>query len=146
MKGAIISSIVNLHKPFKVERDANAKVVGAISIKDNYPIAYKSKRLSCAQQNYLAYERELFAIIYALPKWRHYLYGVQFEIVFHHENVKWFMNQTDLKGQKARWAEILQEYDCKLQYCKGCYSIVADALSHMPKINSLLSQSWKANC
>ena len=48
------------------------------------------------------------------------------------------MNQIDLKGQKARWAEILQEYDCKLQYCKGRYNVVVDALSGMSEINSLL--------
>ena len=54
------------------------------------------------------------------------------------------MNQTDLKGQKAQWAEILQEYDCKLRYCKGRYNIVADALSRMPEINLLLFTELKS--
>ena len=80
---------------------------------------------------------ELYAIIHALKKWHHYLYGAQFEIVFDHESIKWFPNQMDLKGRKARWAEILQEYDCQLRYCKGRYNVVADALSQMPEINSL---------
>ena len=86
-----------------------------VLIQDGHLVAYESKKLNHAQQNYSAYERELFAIIYALHEWRHYLYGAQFEIVFYHKSIKWFLNQTaDLKGQKARWAEILQEYDCKL--------------------------------
>ena len=55
------------------------------------------------------------------------------------------MIQTDLKGQKARWVEILQEYDCKIQYRKGRYNIVANALSHMPAINSLLFTELKSN-
>ena len=55
------------------------------------------------------------------------------------------MNQTDLKGQKARWAEILQEYDCKLQYRKGrCYNVVANALRCMPEINLLLFTQLKS--
>ena len=51
------------------------------------------------------------------------------------------MNQTDLKGQKARWAEILQEYDCKLRYRKGRYNIVADALSVCRRLIRCYSQS-----
>ena len=58
--------------------------------------------------------RELYAITYALKKWRHYLYGAQLEIVFDHENIKWFTQETNFKGRKARWTEILQEYDAYL--------------------------------
>ena len=58
-------------------------------------------------------------------------------MIFDHESIKWFTNQTDLKGKKSRWAEILQEYDCQLRYRKGRYNVVADALSRMPEINSL---------
>ena len=47
--------------------------------------------------------------------------------------IQWFTNQADLKGQKARWIEILQEYDARLRYRKGWYNVVADALSRMPK-------------
>ena len=116
---APILAIVDPQKPFVVETDASAKAIGAVLVQDGHPVAYESKKLNRAQQNYSTYERELFAIIYALCKWQHYLYGAQFEIVFDHESIKWFMNQTHLKGPKARWAEILQEYDCKLRYRKG---------------------------
>ena len=111
---APILAIVDPQKPFVVETDASAKAIGAVLIQDGLLVAYESKKLNHAQQNYSTYERELYAIIYALRKWRHYLYGAQFEIVFYHKSIKWFMNQTNLKGQKARWVEILQEYDCKL--------------------------------
>ncbi|RYA67305.1 hypothetical protein DD595_26375, partial [Enterobacter cloacae complex sp. 4DZ3-17B2] len=66
------------------------------------------------------------------------MYVAQFEIVFDHESIKLFTQQTDLKGRKARWAEILQEYDAKLRYRKVRYNVVANALSRMPEINSLL--------
>ena len=81
----------------RYKTDASAKAVGAVLIQDGHPVAYESKMLNGAQKNYSAYERELFAIMNALRKWRHYLYGAQFEIVFDHESIKWFMNQTDLK-------------------------------------------------
>ena len=62
---------------------------------------------------------KLHAIIYALEKWQHYLYGSKFDIVFDQESIQWFTKQIDLKGQKAIWAKILQEYDARLRYRKG---------------------------
>ena len=116
---APILAIVDPHKPFVVETDASATAIGAVLIQDGRPIAFESKKLNRAQQNYSAYERELFAIVHALKKWRHYLYGATFEVLFDHENIKWFTSQRDLKGRKARWAEFLQDFDCTLQYRKG---------------------------
>lgn len=55
------------------------------------------------------------------------------------------MDNQDLKGQKARWVEILQEYDCKLCYKKGRYNIVADDLSHMPEVDSLIFIELKSD-
>ena len=48
--------------------------MGAVLILDGHYIAYESKKLNCAQQNYSTYECDLFAIIYTLQKWKHYLY------------------------------------------------------------------------
>ena len=65
------------------------------------------------------------------------MYGATFDILFYQESIKWFTGQKDLKGCKARWAEVLQEFECNLRYRKGRYNVVADALSCMPKVESL---------
>ncbi|MCO5560282.1 hypothetical protein L7F22_013893 [Adiantum nelumboides] len=134
---APILAIVDPLNPFVVETDASDKAIDAVLLQEGRPIAFESKKLDRAQQNYSVYERELYAIVHALRKWRHYLYGAEFEVGFDNKSIKWFTTQADLKGRKARWAEILQDYDCKLQYRKGRYNVVADALSRMPQINSL---------
>ena len=49
------------------------------------------------------------------------------------------MNQQDLKGQKARWAKILQEYDCKFCYCKGRYNIVVTRKVQLRKAQAVIA-------
>ncbi|MCO5582166.1 hypothetical protein L7F22_036056 [Adiantum nelumboides] len=142
---APILAIVDPTKPFVVEIDASDKAIGAVLLREDRPIAFESKKLDKAQQNYSVYERELYAIIYGLKKWRHYLYGAQFDIVFDQESIQWFTQQTDLKSRKARWAEILQEYDARLRYRKGRYNVVANTLSKMPEINSLAFTEIKSD-
>ena len=56
-------AIVDPQNPFVVETDASAKAIGDVIIQDRHPVAYESKKLNRAQQNYSTYERELFAII-----------------------------------------------------------------------------------
>ncbi|MCO5561297.1 hypothetical protein L7F22_014918 [Adiantum nelumboides] len=141
LASASILAILDPTKPFVVETNASDRAIGAILLQDGRPIAFESKKLDTSQQNYFVYERELYAVIHALKKWWHYLYEAQFEIMFDHESIKWFTQQNDLKDQKARWAEILQEYDARLRYRKGRYNVVANALSHMPEIKSLAFSS-----
>ena len=102
-----------------METDASASVVGVVLLQDGHRVAFESKKLNNAQRNYSAYERELYAIVHSLKKWRHYLYGATFDVPFDQESIKWFTGQKDLKGCKARWAKVLQEFDCNLRYRKG---------------------------
>ena len=57
-----------------------------------HPIAFMSKALTPAEQNYKIYNKELLAIIEALKTWQHYLLDAKerFEIWTDHENLKYF--------------------------------------------------------
>ena len=75
--------VVDPCKPFVVETDASASAVGAILLQDGHLVYFESKKLNNAQRNYFAYERKLYAIVRALKKWRHYLYGATFDVLFY---------------------------------------------------------------
>lgn len=67
-------------------------------------------------------------IIHALEKWGHYLYAATFEVWMDHESLKWISSQKEFTSRKARWAQILQEFDLQLRYQKGKFNVVADML------------------
>jgi hypothetical protein len=45
---------------------------------DDNPIAYSSEKLNDAKNKYSNYDKEFYAIIQALKKWRHYLIPKEF--------------------------------------------------------------------
>ena len=53
-------------------------------------IAYISRKLKPHEQNYPTHDLELATMIFALKKWRHYLYGVTFEVYTDHKSFKYF--------------------------------------------------------
>lgn len=108
---APILDIVDPNEPFVLETDASGEAIGAVLMQGGRPVTFESKKLDRTQRNYSAYERELLAIIHALKKWRHYLYGATFEVRTDHESLKWLSSQKELTGRKVHWAQILQEFD-----------------------------------
>lgn len=79
--------------------------------------------------NYPVHDLELAAVIFALKLWRHYLYGVTFEIVTDHKSLQYFQTQPELNLRQRRWLELLSDYDCTISYQPGKANRVADALS-----------------
>jgi len=70
---------------FMVITDASAFAIGAVLLQgkvgNDRPIAYASKVLSRAEQNYNTTEKELLAIVWAVKHFRPYVYSMKFKIV-----------------------------------------------------------------
>ena len=63
-------------------------------------IAFLSRTMQLAEQNYEIYDKELPAIVEALTKWRQYLLDAMepFEVWTDHENLKYFREPHKLNG------------------------------------------------
>ena len=78
-------------KPFRVVTDASDCAVGGVLLQEEeagqwHPVAYTSRRLSAAERNYHAMERETLAVVHALRVWKLYLYN-SFEVLTHNMGV-----------------------------------------------------------
>ena len=79
--------------------------------------------------NYPTLDIELAAIVFALKIWRHYLYGERCYIYTDHKSLKYLPTQKELNLRQRRWMELINDYNCVIDYHPGKANVVADALS-----------------
>ncbi|KAA3470422.1 Integrase, catalytic core [Gossypium australe] len=59
-------------------------------------VLMQAGKLKPHERNYLAYDLELVAIVFALKIWCHYLYGKKGHIFTNHKSLKYLMIQNEL--------------------------------------------------
>lgn len=132
----LILAYPNFDEPFILTTDASNFAIGAVlsQIIDGKerPIAYLSRTLSKAEENYSATSKELLAIYFAAKSYRPYLYGRQFTIYTDHEPLTKELKLTDATGRVTRQRLYLEQFDFKIIYKKGKQNVVADGLSRIP--------------
>ena len=81
---------------FRVYTDASREGLGCVLMQNKIVIAYASRKLKPHEQNYPTHDLELAAMVFVLKKWRHYLYGVTFEVFTDHKSFKYLFSQKEL--------------------------------------------------
>jgi hypothetical protein len=74
----------NFNKTFQVRCDASGFAIGAVLSQDDRLVMYFSEKLNEVNIKYSMYDKEFYAVIQALKKWRHYL--VPKEFVLYNDN------------------------------------------------------------
>ncbi|KAL4134764.1 hypothetical protein QTP88_006479 [Uroleucon formosanum] len=133
-------------KAFNLTCDASNFAIGCVlsqgPIGQDAPIAYASRNLNKAEQNYNTTEKELCAIVWGVKQFRPYLLGQKFTIITDHRALTWLFNIKDPGSRLTRWRLKLEEYEYEIQYKQGTSNTNADALS---RIHPVVTRSKSAS-
>ena len=132
-------------KLFVIRADASGLAVGAsLSQKTNgdenvdnvdvkgtgeHPVAFCSQKLTKTQSLWSTIEREAYAVIVALYKFHHLIFGAPIVVFSDHNPLHYIADCAPKSAKLTRWLLALQEYDITFRYAKGSCNQVADCLS-----------------
>ena len=144
-----ILMLPDMNKPFSVYCDASIDGIGCVltqkykstahdpetneakTVLVDRPVQFCSKLFGKTERNWHVSEQEIFAVVYALEKWRPYLIHRRFTVYTDHKNLAELFNRAKnfKAGKLYRWAVRLQDYDFDARYIEGKKNIFADYLS-----------------
>ena len=111
--------------------DASSKGLGSVILQEGQPIAYASRALTKAQQNYAQIEKETLGITFACNRFHQYIFGREVTVETDHKPLQAIfakpLFKLPLRLQKLLLD--LQKYDLKVTYKPGCTLFLADHLS-----------------
>ncbi|XP_042871743.1 protein NYNRIN-like [Penaeus japonicus] len=120
-------------KTFYLRCDASENGLGAVLLQEHngtkMPIAYASRKLLDREKNFATIEKECLSIVWAVNKFKTYLYGKEFVLETDQQPLVYLKNMKNSNGKLMRWALALQGYSFRIHYIKGKENVGADILS-----------------
>ena len=124
---------INENESFVVETDASDYAIGATLNQNNRPVAFYSRTLSNSEKKHSSIEKEAYAIVESLRKWRHFLSGRHFTLITDQKSISFMFDPQrsgKIKNDKIqRWRLELASYNFDISYRAGTKNIIADAFS-----------------
>ncbi|CAD6241240.1 GSCOCG00012617001-RA-CDS, partial [Cotesia congregata] len=140
LKNKLITSPIlqfpDFSREFIITTDACDYGIGAClsqgEINKDKPVSFASRLLTSAERNYSTIEKEMLAIVYAVNKFRPYIYGSQFILVTDHRPLTWVNSVTSPNSRIVRWRLSMEDYTYKVLYKPGRINSNVDSLSRNP--------------
>ncbi|KMQ85863.1 retrovirus-like pol polyprotein [Lasius niger] len=98
---------------------------------------FYSKKLTNAQRNYAAYDRELLAIYSSIKFFRHMLEGRECTVVTDHKSLTYAFGQKSDKAspRQLRHLDYIGQFTTRIVHLSGKENATADALSRIQTID-----------
>ena len=124
---------IDFSQPLTVETDASEFAIAATLNQDGRAVTFHSRTLSLSEQRHSAIEKEAYAIVEVLRKWRHLLIGRHFTLVTDQKSVSFMFDakhSSKIKNEKIlRWRLELSSFSYTVLHRPGKQNTGPDALS-----------------
>ena len=123
---------IDSYLPFEIETDASEHAIAASLTPNGRPVAFFSRTLTSGEQKHSSVQKEAYAIVEAIRKWRHLLLGKHFKLITDQKLVSFMFSpkaKSKIKSEITRWKLELVCFSYDIAYRSGKQNAAADALS-----------------
>ena len=104
--------------------------MGAVLLQHSKPISFHYETFNVVVINYPTYDKEMYALLQNVNKWKHYLMGKEMIIHTDHQPLQYLQSQTKLQQSRHfRWMSFLQQFHLVIRYKKGIFNKFVDMIS-----------------
>ena len=117
----------DVNEPVTIQADASQSGLGACLMQKGKPVAYASRAMTSAEQNYAQIEKEMLAICFATSKFHQYMYGKpSVSVQTDHKPLESILKKPlcNAPPRLQRLMLRLQPYDLVVHYVPGKYIIL----------------------
>jgi hypothetical protein len=131
-----------MSKPFNVFADSSDYCVGGILTQTSMeghekPVAFASSKLTVTQQRWAIVEKEAYACLWALQKFKHWIFGSRVTLYSYHNPLTLLTDTSPKSAKLMQWALSLQQFDIIFKFRAGCLMEAAVCLSRMVEDQSV---------
>ena len=101
MTRAPVLALSNGKNRFVVYTNVSKEDLGCVLMQNDKVIAYTYRKLKPHERNYPTHDLEFAIVVFALKKWRHYLYRVTFDVFTDHKSLKYLFFQKKVELETA---------------------------------------------
>jgi len=93
------------------------------------PVTFASCKLTATQQRWAMIEKEAYAALWSLQKFKHWIFGNTVTLYSDHNPITCLTETTPKSSKLMRWALALQALDVNCCHRAGVQNTAADCLS-----------------
>jgi hypothetical protein len=126
--------IADFDKSFTLSVDASDyAVAGILSQTGDHgiecPLAFFSNKLTATQRNWATIEKEAYAVLASLKRFRNLVWGSVIQVYSDHNPLTYLAEASGKSAKLTRWFLALQDYQIDFHYRAGSQNKAADCLS-----------------
>jgi hypothetical protein len=128
--------IADFEKPFNLFTDSSDYAIAGILTQTSeqgteLPLAFYSVKLTPTQRAWATIEKEAYAVLASLRKFRNLVWGSELHIHSDHNPLSYLAESSGKSAKLMRWFLALQDYHAKFHYRSGAQNKAADCLSRL---------------
>lgn len=142
LASAPVLALYSTEAPVVLSVDASSVALGAVLLQGGRPVEFASLTLTDTQTRYAQIEKEMLAIVFAVERFRQYIYGkTDVTVQTDHKPLEALFTKplVSVPARLQRMMMRVQGFTIKVIYTPGKFMYVADTLSRAP-LNELMDE------